>query len=65
VGDATFFLTNRANGTQWHLEVPPNALMWMSSNVTGDQDGQRFLFSEVEDINDQRYSTLLVNLNLS
>jgi hypothetical protein len=59
-GDGSFFLTNRANGTNWHLEKKPNALMAMSSNTTAPQPGQSFLFKALTKIDDQSYSTVQV-----
>lgn len=57
-GDGTFFFTNSANGTAWHLDVLLSALMAMSSNITAPQDGQRYSFTTLGAINDQAFSTV-------
>lgn len=59
-GDGTFYLTNLANGTAWHLTNKPTSLMAMSSNITAPQDGQRFTFNALGAINDGKYSTVAV-----
>ena len=64
-GDGTFFFTNSANGTAWHLDVLPSALMAMSSNITAPQDSQRYSFTTLGAINDEAFSTVDVgNLNI-
>jgi hypothetical protein len=60
-GDGSFFFTNAANGSAWHLLVKPNSLMAMSSNISSPQDGQRFSFNALTAINDTRFSTLDVS----
>ncbi len=60
-GDGTFYLTNLANGTAWHLEVNPDTLMAMSSNFTTPQDGGSFSFTQLGAINDQAFSTINVS----
>jgi len=59
-GDGTFFMTNSANGTSWHLNVKSNSLMAMDSNITGVQKGQKFEFSSLGTINNSKYSTIQV-----
>jgi hypothetical protein len=60
-GDGTFFLTNAANGTAWHLLVKSNSLMAMSSNITLPQDGQSFSFNALGTIDDDRFSSINVH----
>lgn len=62
-GDGTFYFTNLANGTAWHMQVNPNSLMAMSSNITAPQDGQSFSFTSLGSINDQTFSTVDVSLH--
>jgi hypothetical protein len=62
-GDGTFFFTNSANGSAWHLTLlppVPNSLMAMTSNITAPQSGQRFTFKKLGAINDERYSSVIV-----
>ncbi|KAF4633731.1 hypothetical protein G7Y89_g4381 [Cudoniella acicularis] len=58
--DGTFFLTNGANGSDWHLTVQSNSLMIMSSNITPQVDAQSFNFKVLGEINDARYSSLIL-----
>ncbi|PVH75326.1 hypothetical protein DL98DRAFT_658233 [Cadophora sp. DSE1049] len=58
-GDGTFFLTNAANGTAWHLEKKPNSLMAMSSNITAPQNGQRFSFKQLGQIQNEKFTTVV------
>lgn len=58
--DGSFFFQNGANGTSWHLEVEKNALMSMSSNITGTQDGQKFIFKSLGTITTKSFSTINV-----
>jgi hypothetical protein len=59
-GDGTFFFTNAANGTAWHLTRKGDGLMAMNSNITVPQNGQRFQFKQLGSINNERYSTVTV-----
>lgn len=62
-GDGTFHMSNLKNSTEWHLQKNPWGLgtsMSMSSNITAPQDGQRFKFKELADINDVAFSTIQV-----
>jgi hypothetical protein len=63
-GDGTFFLTNTANGTDWHMNKKDSGIMAMSPNVTAPQNGQRFGFSAVSKIDDERYSSVNVSLRV-
>ena len=58
--DGTFYMTNSANGTGWRLNVKSNTLMAMDSDFTPIQDGQRFNFQRLNQINDERYSSVIV-----
>jgi hypothetical protein len=49
-GDGTFYLTNAANGTGWHLQDNSNSLLEMSSDIAAPQSGQRFTFNVQGDI---------------
>lgn len=63
-GDGTFFMTNGANGTAWHLKKKANALLCMDSNTTEIQPGQRWSFTaeQNDEIKDQpRFSTVSVS----
>ena len=65
MGRRHIFFTNSANGTAWHLDVLPSALMAMSSNITAPQDSQRYSFTTLGAINDEAFSTVDVgNLNI-
>lgn len=61
-GDGAFYMTNAANGTDWHLMVKPGSLMAMSSNITEPQNGQSFSFNATGTINDARFSGVSVSL---
>ncbi|KAH7319390.1 hypothetical protein BKA65DRAFT_556812 [Rhexocercosporidium sp. MPI-PUGE-AT-0058] len=59
-GDGTFFFTNAANGSAWHLQLKPNSLMAMSSNITAPpRDGQRFSFKQLGAIQNSNFSTVI------
>lgn len=57
-GDGTFYLTNAANGTEWHLNVKSNSLLSISSNITAPQSGQSFSFNEQGTINQAGFSSV-------
>jgi hypothetical protein len=59
-GDGTFYMTNLANGSAWHLLNKPNSLMAMSSNITAPQNGQRFSFTSIGKINSSPFSDVVV-----
>jgi hypothetical protein len=61
-GDGTFYMTNAANGTDWHLMMKLGSLMAMSSNITEPQNGQSFSFNLTGTINDARFSGVNVSL---
>jgi hypothetical protein len=58
--DGTFFMTNAANGSDWHLNVKSNSLMAMSSNLTAPQAGQHFEFTKLKEINNPKFSSISV-----
>jgi hypothetical protein len=61
-GDGTFYLTNAANQSDWHLNVKDNGLMSLSSNITKPQDGQAFSFQELSGrVDDVKYSSVVVS----
>ncbi|KAB2572674.1 hypothetical protein BFW01_g10282 [Lasiodiplodia theobromae] len=55
--DGLFWLENAQNGSAWHLNHTGNGYFRMSSNITAPQTGQRFKFTALEDINNDKYST--------
>jgi hypothetical protein len=61
-GDGTFFLTNRANGSDFHLGAKDNAFLSMDSNVTTSvkHPGQQFTFKRLSAINDDNFSSVVV-----
>ena len=60
-GDGSFMFTNVANGTDWHLQKEEgHGGMSLSSNVTGQQPGQRFIFNSLEKISKDAFATLQV-----
>jgi hypothetical protein len=59
-GDGSFWMTNQANGSNWHLEKETTGLMTMSSNITKPQSGQSFEFKQLDKIDNAKYSTLQV-----
>jgi hypothetical protein len=63
--DGTFFLTNAANQSDWHLNIKDNGLMSMSSNITKPQDRQSFSFATLGTIDDVRYSSVVVSSGIS
>lgn len=60
-GDGSYHLTNAVNGSAWHLDKETgNGAMFMSSNITGNQPGQRFIFNSVGKISNKAFETLHV-----
>lgn len=60
-GDGTWYLINLANKTDYHLTLTPNlGHIVMSSNITAPQKGQKWNFSEIAVIDDERYSSVNV-----
>ncbi|KAG0646395.1 hypothetical protein D0Z07_7648 [Hyphodiscus hymeniophilus] len=57
-GDGTFYFTNAANGTAWHLNVKPNGLLSMNSNITAPQTGQRFSYTQAGSIDNAAFSSV-------
>ncbi|TAQ87943.1 hypothetical protein B7494_g3734 [Chlorociboria aeruginascens] len=58
-GDGTFYFTNAANGTAWHLNVKGNTLMSMSSNITAPQAQQGFTFTQLDTIDNVKFSSVI------
>ncbi|KAH6716057.1 hypothetical protein BKA61DRAFT_733863 [Leptodontidium sp. MPI-SDFR-AT-0119] len=58
-GHGTFYFTDGANGTAWHLSVKRNSLMAMTSNITTIQDSQRFSFKQMGTIDNMKYSSII------
>ncbi|OAL48309.1 hypothetical protein IQ07DRAFT_96181 [Pyrenochaeta sp. DS3sAY3a] len=58
-GDGTWFMTNAANGTGYHLNREDgNGTLSIDPNITAPQNGQRWGFKEITEINDSRFSTV-------
>ena len=57
-GDGTYIITNAANGTGYHLNRKDNALMAMSPNISAPQNGQRWQYKSISNIDDKKYSTI-------
>jgi hypothetical protein len=62
-GDGTFFLTNAANGTTYHMNKRGDGIVSMSSNITAPQNGQRWNFAAIDKINDEKFSSVNVSLS--
>lgn len=60
-GDGSFHFSNAANGTDWHLQKEiGHGGMSLSSNITGNQPGQKFIFNSLEKITRDAFATLNV-----
>ena len=64
-GDGTFFLSNKANKTEWHLTRKSNSLSAMTSDITDDKPQQRLLFEAVSAINNRQFSSVVVSLAIA
>jgi hypothetical protein len=53
-----YLFTNVGNGTEYHLDVIPGDAVFMSPNLDGTQNRQRWLMTSVSDVNDDAYSTV-------
>jgi hypothetical protein len=53
-----YLFTNVGNGTEYHLDVIPGDAVFMSPNLDGNQNRQRWLMTSVSDVNDDAYSTV-------
>lgn len=63
-GDGTFYLTNGANGTAWHLKKKTtDNFVTIDSNITEPSRGQRWSFNGIDDVwvNDNSFSTVEVS----
>jgi hypothetical protein len=63
-GDGTFYMTNGANGTAWHMKKKGDGLVSMDSNITEIQPGQRWSFTAAQNDeikNQPRFSTVNVS----
>ena len=63
--DGTFYFTNSANGTAWHLQFrPDNTTLAMSSDITaGTRDVQSYSWQQQTNINNQTFSTIDVGIS--
>lgn len=61
-GDGTFYMTNAANGSSWHLGWH-NGLAILDSNITEPQPGQSWSFKPIKNatIDDSAYSSVNVS----
>lgn len=57
-GDGTYYFTNLANGTDWHLNVLDTGLLAMDSNIMSTQVGEHYTFTSLSTIGDSRFSTV-------
>lgn len=60
-GDGTWYFSNAANGTNYHMKKKDNGLMVMSPNITAPQNGQRWKFKKITAINNDNYSSVNVS----
>jgi hypothetical protein len=63
-GDGTWYLSSAANGTTYHLNKKANGIMAMSPNVTAPQNGQRWSFTTIDKIDDEKYSSVNVSTRI-
>ena len=63
-GDGTWYFSNAANGTDYHLKRKDNGVMVMSPNVTAPQNGQRWKFKKIATIDNDNYSKINVRFGL-
>ncbi|KAF2493326.1 hypothetical protein BU16DRAFT_583444 [Lophium mytilinum] len=56
-GDGSFYMTNAANGTDWHLESEGDGHAVMSSDSKA-RNNQAFVFKPLGEINDAAFSTI-------
>lgn len=62
-GDGTWYMTNAANGTGYHLNREDgNGTLSIDANITAPQNGQRWGFKEITEINDSRFSSVNVRI---
>ncbi|CAO2651592.1 Nn.00g041620.m01.CDS01 [Neocucurbitaria sp. VM-36] len=57
-GDGTWYFSNAANGTGYHLQKKDSGIMVMSPNVTAPQNAQRWKFKKITTINNDNYSKI-------
>jgi hypothetical protein len=60
--DGTFYLSNKANGTDYHLARKEDNLVAMDSNITLKSDGQRWSFEPGDNIEPGAFSTPSVSM---
>jgi len=61
-GDGTFFITNKRNGTGWHLaRKPSNGLAVMDLNTPSEPQGEQWNFEQVGEVQTDEFSTLNVS----
>lgn len=60
-GDSTWFLTNVANTTEYHLNKKGSGIMAMSPDIRAPQNGQRWSFDPIDRIDDEKYSSVSVS----
>jgi hypothetical protein len=62
-GDGTYWMSNGANGTDWHFNIATNNAMTMSRDIAAPQNGQRWGFEAVAVIDDPTFSSVDVRLS--
>jgi hypothetical protein len=63
--DGTFYLTNKQNGTKWHLgRKPKTGLVVMDSNTTDKPNGQRWSWETVDTIKEDKWATVSVSFRV-
>jgi hypothetical protein len=60
-GDGTWYMWNADNGTDYHLMKKGSGLLAMSGDTAPPQAGQRWTFAEIDEINDEKYSSVSVS----
>lgn len=64
-GDETFYMYNRANGSNYHMDTEPGgSWLWMNSDVT-ERKTQQWNFTAIEPINNSSFSTVSTTMNES
>lgn len=61
-GDGTWWLSNGANTTSYHLNKKANGLLALSSNISAPQNGQRWNYTPIARIDDAKFSSVNVSL---
>lgn len=58
-GDGTYYMFNKANGSNYHMDIQENgSYLWMNPNVTGKSGSRQWNFEALEPINNSSFSTV-------